>query len=130
MANDIDFSGTWHCTYWFPSNERVGDDPSEYDMQAHRDGDDVVFESVTDESKAYMFIRLHIEDNIASGNWHETTSPTGLFKGAQYSGAGQLVVNSETGNMEGKWAGAGYDYKLQTMRVYTGNWEITRVIAR
>jgi hypothetical protein len=43
-----------------------------------------------------------------------------------YSGSGQLMVNPETGNMEGKWAGAGFDHKLKTMRVYSGNWEIIR----
>jgi hypothetical protein len=26
--------------------------------------------------------------------------------------------------MEGKWAGAGLDRKLNKMRVYAGNWEI------
>jgi len=125
-TTNIDFSGTWHSIYWYPSNERVGDDPSEYNMTATRTGDDVVLESLPNSEQSYMFVRLHLDENIASGTWHETTSPTGSFKGAMYSGSGQLVINPATGNMEGKWAGAGYDHKLKTMRIYSGNWEITR----
>lgn len=126
MAKDSnDFSGTWHATYWYPSNEHVGDDPSEYDMKAHVSGKTVVLQSLPNEEKSYMLVHLTIDDGVATGTWHETTSPTGAFKGARYSGAGQLVVH-ENGNMEGKWAGAGYDHKLGEMRVYSGNWEIVR----
>jgi len=121
----LDFSGQWKCVYWFPSNKFVGDEPSEYTMKAYREGDAVVFESLPNEEKSYMLVRLTIQDDVATGNWFETTSPTGEFKGAQYSGAGQLVLDPKTLHMEGKWAGAGYDRKLKTMRVYSGNWEIT-----
>lgn len=121
-----DYSGLWHCVYWFPSNKFVGDEPSEYDMKGRWDGDTLVLESVPNDIDAYMLVRLTIDENtgVAIGNWHETTSPTGEFKGAQYSGAGQLVIDPKTLTMEGKWAGAGYNRKLGKMRVYTGNWEI------
>jgi hypothetical protein len=102
----------------------VGDEPSEYDMKSYWLGDMLLLESLPNAEDSYMLIRLNIEDSIATGSWHETTSPTGEFKGAQYSGSGQLIVNPETLAMEGKWAGAGFDRKLQRMRVYTGNWEI------
>lgn len=125
-TKEYDFSGVWHCTYWYPSNEHVGDDPSEYDMEAHVSGKSVIFESLPNAEKSYMLVRLNIDDGIAAGTWHETTSPTGAFKGARYSGAGQLVIHAPTGNMEGKWAGAGYDHKLKEMRIYSGNWEIIR----
>lgn len=120
----LPLDASWRCSYWFPSNKFVGEEESRYRMQAKADGDDTVFESLPNDEKSYMFVRLHIEDGIATGTWHETTSPTGEFKGAQYSGAGQLVVDAETGGMEGQWAGAGYDHKLKEMRVYSGRWEI------
>jgi len=123
MATD-DFKGLWRCSYWYPSNTHVGDDLSEYHMKVQRDGDDLVFESVPNEEGSYMFVRLHVRDDIATGTWHETTSSTGQFKGAVYSGSGQLIVNPDTNYMEGKWAGAGFDHKLKRMRVYAGNWEI------
>lgn len=130
MAPKSEFPARWHCTYWFPSNKILGDEPSEYTMRGYREGKTFVLESEPDASGAYMFVRLHIgTDNIVTGNWYETTSPTGDFKSANYSGAGQLILNSESFYMEGKWAGAGYDHKLKRMRIYTGNWEI-KPIAR
>jgi len=122
-----DLPQRWHSVYWFPSNKFVGEEPSEYDLKSYWDGDMLVLESVPNEGHSYMLIRLKIEDDVAIGNWYETTSPAGEFKSAQYSGSGQLIVNPETYSMEGKWAGAGYDHKLKQMRVYTGNWEITPI---
>jgi hypothetical protein len=124
MTEVKDFPGFWKSTYWFPSNKVVADEPSTYSMKSYREGDTLVLESVPNEEGSYMFIRLTILDDIATGNWHETTSPTGEFKGAQYSGSGQLMVNPDTYNMEGMWVGAGYDQKLKRMRVYSGNWNI------
>lgn len=120
----------WHCAYWYPSNTYVGDDVSEYDMTAHYDGKVLVLESIPNAEGSHMLVRLNIgDDNIATGNWHETTSPNGEFGGAIYSGAGQLTVNPQTFYMEGKWAGAGYDHKIGKMRIYSGNWEITPLAA-
>lgn len=124
VRNADDFSGLWRCVYWFPSNTFVGNEPSEYRMKAHQDGTTLVLESLPNEEKSYMLVRLKIRNDIATGNWYETTSPTGEFKGASYSGAGQLIINPKTHYMEGKWAGAGYDHKLKKMRIYSGNWEI------
>lgn len=119
-----DFSGLWQCTYWYPSNKALGDESSTYEMKACLDGTDLVLESIPNDEQSYMFVRLSIVDNVAMGNWQETTSPAGEFKGALYSGAGQLIVRPATLHMEGKWAGAGFDHKLKTMRIYSGNWEI------
>jgi len=114
----------WRCTYWYPSNTRLSDDASEYKMKAYADGDALVFESIPNDEGSYMFVRLTVTDGVAVGSWHETTSPTGEFKGANYNGSGQLIVNSKTHYMEGKWVGAGYDHKLKRLRVYTGSWEL------
>ena len=126
MASD-DFRGLWRCSYWYPSNTHVGDDLSEYQMEVHRDGDTLVFESVPSKEGSYMLVRLTVQGNIATGTWHETTAPEGEFKGANYGGSGQLIVNPDTNYMEGKWAGAGFDHKLQRMRIYSGNWEMAPI---
>jgi len=123
----METSKLWRCAYWYPSNKRVGEDVSEYRMKSYEDDDTLVLESLPTEDGSYMLVRLTIEDDIAIGTWHETTSPTGDFKGAQYSGSGQLLVDPKTYYMEGKWAGAGFDHKLQKMRVYNGNWVIEPV---
>ena len=117
----------WRCTYWYPSNAGTGDEPSEYRMKSYQDGTTWVLESLPNEEGSYMLVRLVVADDIATGNWHETTSPTGEFKGALYSGAGQLMVDPETKAMTGKWAGAGYDHELKQMRIYSGDWEIVPI---
>lgn len=128
QPTDLNFDGTWHCAYWYPSNEHTGDDVSEYQMQAIKQGDRVTLESLPKEDGSYLLVRLRLQDNnIVIGSWHETTAPAGLFKGAQYSGVGQLILDSTTMSMVGKWAGAGFDHKLKEMRVYIGNWEISRL---
>jgi hypothetical protein len=119
-----EFARQWRCTYWFPSNKDGSDEPSAYEMNGYQTGSTVVLESVPNEEGSYMFVRLHIDDDVATGNWHETTSPTGEFKGAIYSGAGQLVVDPESLEMRGEWAGAGFDHDEQKMKIYSGNWEI------
>lgn len=126
MAADLNsFSGLWRCVYWYPSNTHDGDDPSEYTMQAYRHADNLILESLPNEEKSYMLVRLKLAGDVATGNWHETTSPTGEFKGALYSGAGQLLIDPETYAMEGQWAGAGFDHEHNKMEIYSGRWEIT-----
>jgi hypothetical protein len=117
----------WRCTYWYPNNAGTGDDPSEYQMKRYHDGETIVFESVPNAEGSYMLVRLTSMDDIATGNWHETASPTGEFKGALYSGAGQLMIDPETQAMDGQWAGAGYDHELEKMRIYSGKWEIVPI---
>lgn len=127
MADVSDFSGLWHFVYWYPSNKHSGDDQSEYTMQAYRHADNLILESLPNEEKSYMLVRLKIAGDIATGNWHETTSPTGEFKGALYSGAGQLIIDPQTSRMEGQWAGAGYDHDRKQTKIYSGKWEITPI---
>jgi hypothetical protein len=127
MNNDIDFSGTWHCKYWYPSNNHDGDDVSEYDMTVHQKGNELVFESVPTEGGDYMLVRLVLDADLATGTWHETTSPQGEFKGAMYSGAGQMIFDPAKMKFEGKWAGMGLDHELGKTRIYSGDWELVRV---
>ncbi len=122
-----DFLGRWQCTYWFPSNRFVGDEPSKYYMRSREEGDTLVFESEPNEEGSHMVVRLTIEDDIATGTWYENTAPNDEFKGATYSGTGQLTIDPKTRYLEGKWAGAGYDRKLGKKRIYSGNWEIVPI---
>src|SRR5216117_39259 len=104
------FAGIWKCTHWYPNKDDSSEDVSENQMRAHRDGDDVVFESLPNEEGSYMFVRLTVHGEVATGSWHETTSPGGDFSSANYSGAGQLLVSEDGKRMEGQWAGVGFDH--------------------
>ncbi len=121
------FTGQWRCTHWYPNKDDSGQDVSEHIMDAHRQGDTLVLQSMPDDSESYLLVRLTIDGQVASGSWHETTRSSGNFKGAQYSGAGELIIGDDGNTMEGLWAGAGFDHKLNKLRVYTDKWQLERL---
>jgi hypothetical protein len=128
MAQDNNaFAGTWHSTYWYPSNDHSGEDASEYDLVVQQDGNQLVLQSQPTKNGAYILVRLSLDDDIATGTWHETTAPEGDFKGMIYSGALQLIVSKDHSSMEGKWVGIGRDYELNRPDIYTGRWLLKKV---
>src|SRR5689334_13462843 len=120
------FEGTWHSSYWYPSNTHAGEDVSEYDVTVRQTGNQLVIESTPDDNGAYILVRLSVDDEVATGTWHETTAPEGDFKGTIYSGALQLIISRDHNAMTGKWVGIGKDYEKNQPDIYTGRWELTR----
>lgn len=120
-----DYTGKWHCKYWFPSNQHVGKDVSEYDVTIQPSGNNLVLESLPNEDKSYMFARMALDNRVVTGNWHENTSPSGEFKGAIYIGVFMLIIDPSDDRMEGKWIGNGQDNGV--LKIYTGRWELTRI---
>lgn len=120
------FEGKWKSIYWYPSNNHEGEDTSQYVVTVHQQGNSLVLESQPNEIGAYILIRLTIDDNLATGNWHETTSPKGEFKGMIYSGAVQLIISKDGKKMTGKWVGIGRDHEKQAADIYSGNWELVK----
>jgi hypothetical protein len=121
------FEGTWHSTYWYPSNTHPGEDTSEYDVIAKKAGNQLVLQSKPTDNGAYILIRLSFDDDIATGTWHETTAPEGSFKGTVYSGALQLIISKDGETMEGKWVGIGRDYERNRPDIFTGKWNLNRL---
>jgi len=114
----------WKATHWYPTSDDDGEESDQHEMKSYWSGDTLVLESVPPGDGSYMLIRLHIQDGVATGNWYETASLHGEFKGAEYSGAGQMLIDPDTNRMEGLWAGAGYNREQKKMQIYTGRWEI------
>ena len=126
MTQSNDFSGTWRFCYWWPSNNKPGtEEPSEYVGKIQKRGDELIFESHPNEEKSYMFVRMTVDGDLVTGTWHEDTSPTGEFKGAQYSGAFQVLRNPENTIMNGKWAGIGGEAEGKR-DIYTGRLQFHR----
>ncbi len=126
MSQNKDFSGTWRCRYWYPSNQRPGtEDVSEYFGGLHKRGEEIVYESQPNDEKSYMFIRMTLDGDLLTGTWHEHTSPTGEFKGAQYSGAFQILRNTKNTEMDGKWVGIGQDNGKR--QIYTGRLQLEQI---
>lgn len=128
MATQQDgtFSGVWYCRHSYPSKDDAGEDITKNLMKAYQNGRDVVFESERNEEGSYMFVRLTIDGDLATGTWFETSSPTGTFEGALYSGAGQLLIDEGNQHMEGQWAGMGFDHTINKKRIYAGGWKLSR----
>jgi hypothetical protein len=120
------FDGTWHSTYWYPSNKHDGEDTSKYEVTVYQQGNSLVLESKPNDIGAYILIRLTIDGNLATGTWHETTSPDGEFKGMIYSGALQLLISEDGKKMTGKWVGIGRDHHKDAADIYSGRWELIR----
>jgi hypothetical protein len=123
---DDTYSGTWYCRHWYPNKDDTGEDMTKNRMKGFQKGRELILESEANAEGSYMFVKLSIDGDQATGAWHETTSPTGSFESANYSGAGQLIISDDQQSMEGMWAGVGYDRKLDKKRVYTGRWELAR----
>lgn len=126
MTDEATFEGAWHSAYWYPSNTHAGEEMSEYDVTIRQKGNQLVVESKPNASGSYILVRLSIDDEVATGTWHETTAPEGDFKGTIYSGALQLIISRDHTSMVGKWVGIGKDYEKNQPDIYTGKWELTR----
>lgn len=120
---------TWLLTHWYPSKDDKREEKSEHKVRAHRAGRSLVFEGVPSEDGSYMFARVVENENegVYSGTWYESSDPHGPFGGAQYSGAGQLMMNKSGDKLSGMWAGAGYDREAKEMRIYSGKWELKKL---
>jgi hypothetical protein len=125
QLNDA-FSGAWYCWHWYPTQDDSSEEVTKNRMKAYQKGDIVVFESEPSSDGSYMFVRLSFDNDLATGTWYESASPKGVFEGAQYSGAGQLIVSNDRQTMEGQWAGMGYDRTSNKKRIYTGRWKLSR----
>lgn len=126
MAQDDTFSGTWYCWHWYPSQDDKGEDTTKNKMKAHQSGNEVIFESEPNGEESYMFVRLTIDGDLATGTWHESTSPDGTFEGAMYNGAGQMILSEDGESLDGQWAGMGLDHATNKKRIYTGRWKLSR----
>lgn len=127
MANH-DFTGKWQFSHWYPTVDDASEEVGTYEMTAHHSGNDVVFQSdKDDDGHGYMVVRLKIDGRLATGSWHEGAAVDGPFQGANYSGAGQMIVSDDGKSMDGMWAGAGFDHAQGQPKIYTGRWELKKL---
>lgn len=121
MTNN-NLSGLWRSHYRYPSSSRDGEFEYEHKVRMHQEGSRLVAESVPDDSKSYVVIKLSLQDNVATGTWQEQTEQDGHYKGAIYYGAINLLLDEDTNHLSGKWVGFGKDGEVNT-----GPWELERI---
>ncbi|HSD56432.1 MAG TPA: hypothetical protein VLA92_04750 [Candidatus Saccharimonadales bacterium] len=122
--DDTGYAGIWYCAYKYPSNQHKGEDVSEYYMTVHQRGSVLTLQSLPNQINSYMFVKLRLDGELATGTWEETTSPSGEFAGATYSGAVQLLVDKDHDHMHGKWVGVGQEKGKH--EIFTGTWTLRR----
>lgn len=120
------FSGSWFVKVTYPNKDDSGIDTTINRMEAQKLGKEIVFTSEPNEEGSHMVIRLSVDEDIATGTWHETTAPSGQYAGAMYSGAGQLLITDDGTTMNGQWAGAGIDHEQDKPNIYVGTWKLSR----
>jgi hypothetical protein len=123
------FSGIWHSTYWFPSNNHDGEDTSEYDLEVFQRGNKLNAESLPSAIGDHMTLNLTLDSRLATGSWLENTSDTGEFAGMVYTGALQLIVSEDGNTLEGKWVGVGRERQedgAYEPQIYSGRWMMVR----
>jgi len=122
MADKYDFSGIWHNTYNYTSSARKGNFISEYDVEIHSVGNQVIMQSIPNDYGDYVLMRFTQDDRILTGTWYEQTSPKGPYKGVGYYGAIQLIISEDKNSMHGKWVG--FD---RQMNVRSDDWKLERI---
>ena len=120
------FSGNWYAKVTYPNKGDNGIETTLNRMEAQKLGKEIVFTSEPNDEGSHMVIRLAMDGDVATGTWHETTSPTGIYGGTMYSGAGQLLIAEDGKSLEGQWAGAGYDHSEEKPNIYVGTWKLSR----
>lgn len=117
-----DFSGIWLSDYTYHSSDKDEDLLSQHYMRIYKRGDDLIIETVPGLNSSYMFVKLSLDGNIATGSWQEGTDPDGDYHGVIYHGATQLIIADDKKKIAGKWVGFG-----KNMEVKTGPWEFTYI---
>lgn len=113
MTQDFDFSGVWESSYSFTTPSPDSDFTDSYKVKIHKTGNQVVIQSVPNDSGSYILLRLTVDGRILTGTWYENTAPSGHYKGVVYYGPIQLILDEDGKAMRGQWLGVDDHMKMQ-----------------
>jgi hypothetical protein len=121
MAQSFDFSGVWHSKYTYKNALEPQGGASQHDVRMYKMGNQIVVQSTPNAEGSYLIMRLTLDDNLLTGTWNEQTSPTGLYKGQNYYGAVQLIIDPDGNRIHGK--NSLYNHEME---IISGDWEMVR----
>lgn len=113
-------SGIWRSHYVYPSTGRGGDFTGDHYIVLRQRQGQLLGQSLPHSTGSQLRLELVLEPPVATGSWHETTSPAGYYKGATYHGTLQVVIDPSGRSMHGMWLGFSRDFKVNS-----GRWELT-----
>jgi hypothetical protein len=121
-TQQFDFSGTWKSVFTYVNSTEPDGGVSEYEVRLHQTGSQLVMQSVPGPTGNYFVARLTLDGSILTGTWQENASPTGMYEGRIYNGAGQLLIDEGGATMRGKIVEYNND-----MDIITGDWKLERI---
>src|SRR6266568_1086677 len=111
-------AGAWRSEYPYPSTGRGGTFTSQHDVDLRWEGSRLAVRSLPS-SPSLLTMELAIEGQVVTGTWREATDPDGYYRGREFHGAVQFLLDPGGRQMAGKWVGYGTD------EVNTGDWSLT-----
>jgi DNA-binding XRE family transcriptional regulator len=119
-----DYSGIWRSTYEYYSSSRAEHFTGLHHVVLEQDGGHASVRSLPNSANSTMSMTLSVAGNVLTGQWVEDTDKTGYYRGAQYVGAIQMLVDATGSRIAGKWLGFGKDNAINS-----GPWVLDRLAA-
>ncbi|WP_328994736.1 hypothetical protein OG394_09570 [Kribbella sp. NBC_01245] len=120
----LDFAGIWHSRYRYESSSRNEEHFCEHYVVFKQHGTRLIGENVPAVNDSILKLDLTVRGTTATGTWSERTSPTGYYRGREYHGAIQLVIDSTGKAMSGRWVGVDREFNVNS-----DSWELQWVDA-
>ena len=108
----IDFNKKWISQYVYS----VG--TSTHSIQFQQVNNLIVGKSLPNSEGSEINMELKLDKNVLTGTWRERTSHKGPYKGEEFYGAVQFILNDHATEAEGKWLG----FNKDKTKVNTGEW--------
>lgn len=115
-------AGIWHSRYVYRSSGREKEFEGEHYMVLRYQNGRLVGQSLPHSLDSRLRVGLSVDGSIVTGTWSERTSPDGYYKGANYHGTMQLLIDPMSRSMRGKWLGFGKNFTMNS-----GNWQLSWV---
>ncbi|HSX28455.1 MAG TPA: hypothetical protein VLF60_03325 [Candidatus Saccharimonadales bacterium] len=118
----MNLDGIWHSRYEYGRGTNDEPQTSEHRIKFTKDGDTWVGTSLPNDEGSQVMLTLIQKGEEFSGEWKEQTSPTGYYKGREFSGLILLLANPDGTELSGMCLGAG----SSANRVKASKWTLRR----
>lgn len=115
-------NGIWLSRYIYESSGRNATYSSGHYVMVIQHGAKLQVRSLPETASGRLLMDLTVNGQAVTGTWTEETSPGGYYQGAVYHGAIQMLLEPSGRKMDGKWAGFGREYEINT-----GPWSLELV---
>lgn len=112
-------NGIWLSRYHYRSEGRGDEFVGKHYVVLSQQGNRLTAQSLPHTTGSTMKLDLITDASVVTGTWRETTSPTGYYRGAEYHGTTQMVVDPSGRRMHGMWLGFSRKFSINS-----GRWEL------